>query len=99
MIRNNYKFSSFIPYLMAREYVALAFLEEVREKVVELVNVEGGSIELARLEKLLTEHYHYPFKGTVLTENEVDENPKLEVAKEKLLNYKEGMVYLRGSRF
>ncbi len=83
---------------MAREYVALAFLEEVRDTVIELMKEKRGCINLQRLEQLLTEHYHYPFKGTILTESEVDANPQLSATREKLLLYKDGFVYLNGKR-
>ncbi len=60
---------------MSQKYVELAFLQEVKGTVEELMKEEGGSIELARLEQLLNAHYHYPIKGRILTEKEVNENP------------------------
>ena len=80
---------------MSREYIELAFLNDVRDTVVELVKSDGGRINLQKLERLLGEHYHYPIKGTRLTESEVDENPRLRAIKEKLLLYKDGMAYLK----
>lgn len=79
---------------MTREYVALAFIKEVRGTVEELIKKEGGSIKLERLEHLLKGHYSYPVKGTVVSEVQVNENPQLRAQREKLLRYKDGVVYL-----
>ncbi len=79
---------------MTQKYVALAFIREVRGTVEEIIREEGGSIELDKLELLLRQHYNYPIKGKVLTENEVNENPQLISQKDNLLLYKKGVVYL-----
>ena len=79
---------------MTRQYVELAFLNEVRGTVEESLSGAGGNMELDKLEALLNEHYHYRIKGTILTEKQVDDNPRFKETKDKLLVYKSGIVYL-----
>ena len=92
----NYKLLFCIDYgvKMTQKYVSLAFIREVRDTVEEMIRKEGGSIELDKLEFLLRQHYNYPIKGKVLTENEVNGNPQLISQKDNLLLYKSGIVYL-----
>ncbi len=79
---------------MSQKYIALAFLREIRSTVVELMEKEGGSMELERLEQLLTKYYNYKFKGIEVTETQVSEKPELGMHRDKLLRYKDGIVYL-----
>ncbi len=79
---------------MSKGYVSLAFLDEVREKVEEWISSSGGSMELTQLEALLQQEFHYPIKGSILTEKKVDSNQKLRAMKDRLLRYECGKVYL-----
>ena len=80
---------------MSKEYVALAFINEVRKTIEEWLKEAGGSLELKTVESLLKQEFKYEFKGEILTEEQIEKNPQYKRIKERLFRYDCGKVYLK----
>ena len=80
---------------MPKEYVALAFISEVREKVEEWLKEAGGNLEIKTVESLPEQEFKYGIKAQILTEEQVENNPHYKRIKELLFRHECGRVYLK----